>query len=279
MTTLPISMITLPQGITDLGTFLALGILAAAFIGVAKAGFGGGIAILSGPLMIYACGERTQLAFGIMLPILMTCDLVSVISWRGKWNLHALRTLVPFGLVGIALGSVTLWAFGRMGTSGGQARTDAALKLGIGVISLAFVALRGYRTLRKSAGRYRPAAWHGACAGAAAGFTSTVAHAAGPIVNMYLLPQRMGKGPYVATTVAYFWLINLVKLGPYLWLGMVRTDTLAASALLLPAVVVGAVAGVLLHHRLGDRSFASIVYALLALAGVHLCTRAIPALW
>lgn len=271
-------VLSLPEGITDVGTFLALGMGAALLIGVAKAGFGGGIAILSGPVMIYACGERTQLAFGIMLPILMTCDLVAVIIWRRQWNLQALRALAPYGVVGIALGSGTLWAFGHLGDSGGQERTDAALKLGIGVISLAFVALRGVGALGKGNARYRPAPWHGACAGLAAGFTSTLAHAAGPIVNMYLLPQRMSKAQYVATTVVYFWLINLVKLGPYLWLGMVRTDTLAASALLGPAVIVGAVAGALLHHRLGDRSFAGIVYTLLALAGVHLCARAVMTL-
>lgn len=273
------TMLSLPHGIDDVGTFLALGVAAALFIGIAKAGFGGGIAILSGPLMIYACAGQTQLAFGIMLPILMTCDLVALVGWRGKWNVQALRILAPFGLLGIALGSVTLWAFARMGASGGQGQTDAALKLGIGVISLGFVAMRGLGALGRNVGRYRPRPWHGACAGTAAGFTSTLAHAAGPIVNMYLLPQGMTKGRYVATTVAYFWLINLVKLGPYIWLGMVRTDTLGASAVLLPAVVLGAIAGVLLHHRLGDRSFAGIVYTLLALAGVHLCIKAAVTLW
>ena len=81
------------KNLTDVGTFLVLGVVAALLIGVAKAGFGGGIAILSGPLMIYACGERARLAFGIMLPILMTCDVVAVFIWRRQWNLQALRTL------------------------------------------------------------------------------------------------------------------------------------------------------------------------------------------
>jgi len=277
--TLLLASLSLPDSLPSIATFLALATVAAVVIGVAKAGFGGGIAILSGPLMIYACGEDAQLAFGIMLPVLMACDLVSLAIWRGKWDLASLRLLAPFGVVGIGIGTAALWGFQHLGGQGQKDITNAAMKLGIGVISLAFVALQARRVWRKKTGAYRPRPWHGACAGTAAGVTSTLAHAAGPIVNMYLLPQGMDKGKYVATTVAYFWLINLVKLGPYVCLSMVRTDTLVASALLLPAVVVGAVVGAKLHHRLGNRSFAGIVYALLALAGVHLCTKALMTLW
>ncbi len=278
--TFALAWLSLPEGIGSITTFLVLGTVAALLVGIAKAGFGGGIAILSAPLMIYACGEQAQVAFGIMLPILMACDLVSLAVWRGKWDLASLRLLVPFGLGGIAVGAAALWGFQHLGASAEQKDlTNAAMKLGIGLISLAFVVLQGARTLRKNRAVYAPAAWHGACAGTAAGITSTLAHAAGPIVNMYLLPQGMTKACYVATTVAYFWLINLVKLFPYLYLGMVRADTLAASALLLPAVVIGAVVGWLLHHKVGNRSFAGIVYTLLALAGVHLCTKAAITLW
>ena len=277
---LALASLSLPDGLGSVATFLVLGTAAALLVGVAKAGFGGGIAILSAPLMIYACSGQAQVAFGIMLPILMVCDLVSLAVWRGKWDLARLRLLVPFGLVGIAAGATALWGFQRLGASSEQKDVaNAAMKLGIGLISLAFVVLQGVRALRKTRAVYKPAVWHGACAGTAAGITFTLAHAAGPIVNMYLLPQGMTKACYVATTVAYFWLINLVKLGPYLYLGMVRTDTLAASAMLLPAVIIGAVAGAMLHHKLGNRSFAGIVYALLALAGVHLCTKAVVTLW
>lgn len=277
--TLLLASLSLHPGLPSTVTFLALAVTAALLIGIAKAGFGGGIAILSGPLMVYACGENAQLAFGVMLPVLMACDLVSLAIWRGKWDLASLRLLAPFGLVGIAVGSAALWGFQHLGGQGQKGMTNAAMMLGIGVISLAFVVLQALRAWRKQTGVYRPATWHGVCAGTAAGFTSTLAHAAGPIVNMYLLPQDMDKGKYVATTVAYFWLINLVKLGPYVCLSMVRLDTLVASALLLPPVIIGAIAGAMLHRRLGNRSFAGIVYTLLALAGVHLCTKAVMTLW
>ena len=55
-------------------------------------------------------------------------------------------------------------------------------------------------------------------------------------------------------------------------------DTLSASAMLLPAVVAGALLGVFLHHRVGRGSFTAVVYCLLTLAGVHLCFKALAVL-
>ena len=85
--------------------------------------------------------------------------------------------------------------------------------------------------------------------------TSTLAHAAGPIATMYLLPQQMPKGTYVATTVLFFAIVNQVKLIPYIALGLINTATLGAGLVLLPAVVVGAVLGLVLHGRIPQRQF------------------------
>ncbi len=95
--------------------------------------------------------------------------------------------------------------------------------------------------------------------------------AAGPVAAVYLLPQQLPKHHYVATTALFFWVLNQVKLVPYFGLGMIDLSTLAVSAMLLPAVAAGVALGVFLNRRVGQRSFAGIVYALLALAGGHFC--------
>jgi len=269
---------TLPEGIDNPTVFLLLGGLGAALLGVAKAGFGGGIGILTVPILIYACGQRAALATGIMLPLLMACDLVAVGCWWGKWDRRSVMLILPGAVGGIIVGSVVLWSFQRLDVAGGRGMADAALKLGIGAIALMFVAFRAAAVLRKRQMAFRPVLWQGTCAGLAAGVTSTLAHAAGPITTMYFLPQNMHKSRFVASTALYYWIGNALKLPPYLLLGMVRTDTLAASVMLLPAVVGGALVGVFLHHRVGRRSFTGIVYCLLGLAGVHLCFKALVAL-
>jgi hypothetical protein len=123
------------------------------------------------------------------------------------------------------------------------------------------------------------ATWPKALAlGAAAGVTSTFAHAAGPIVGMYMLSLAMPKGRFVASVGLAFWAINHAKLPAYLHLGMINFGTLGATVLLLPAIALGAAVGLALHRRLAQRQFTGVVYGLLALAGAGLVYDAVRAM-
>ena len=70
------------------------------------------------------------------------------------------------------------------------------------------------------AARARPAAadaappaadrwWQAAGYGASAGFATTVANAAGPVMNLYLLARRLPKHEFVATGAWFFFAVNL----------------------------------------------------------------------
>jgi uncharacterized protein len=273
-----IALSLIPEGIENLPLYLALGSASVMLVGIAKAGFGGSIGLLSVPLMIYACGGRSQLATAAMLPILIVCDQVALVSWWGKWNFRIVLLMLPGAIVGIALAGLSIWGFQTLDVSGKQGTADAALQLGIGVISLGFVTLSLIRAIRGRRAAFRPTAWHATAAGLGAGYTSTLAHAAGPITTMYLLPQQMSKERYVATTVLYYWFGNLIKLAPYGMLGMLDARSMKASVTFLPAIVVGALLGVFLHHRVKQNAFTGIVYVLLSLTGVHLVIKGVRAL-
>ncbi|MFW6065673.1 MAG: sulfite exporter TauE/SafE family protein [Planctomycetota bacterium] len=251
---------------------MLLGTLAAMLVSGAKAGFGGSMGLLSVPLMIVACGDAA-FALGIMLPLLMVCDVVAVISWWGKWNLRAAGLLLPGAVVGIAVGTAGLWGFQQLGSEGQKQIADAWLRIGIGAIALGFVALQGIRALRSRPITVTPTPLHGSLVGSVAGLTSSLSHGAGPVVTMYMLPQQMPKGMYVATTVFYLWLNNLLKLPGYVALGLVSGGSLHASAVLVPGVLVGALLGLTLHKKVPQKQFNMVVYTLLALAGVHLITN------
>lgn len=278
--TLGISL--LPNGIENVALFLSLGTLSVLLVSMAKAGFGGGVGLLSVPLMIYACGEQTQLATAIMLPILIANDYVAIAAWWRKWDLRAVLLLVPGLVIGVGIGWWAIWALRHAGGEGGehhQKTADAALMLGIGIIALGFVALQVIRARRTKPLPFRPILWQGTAVGAVAGITSTLAHAAGPVVNMYMLPQQMSKERFVSTTLLYFWIGNQVKLIPYGALGMLNADSLGGAACFLPAVVAGTVLGVALNRKVGQRQFTGVVYVLLALTGVHLVIGAVDKLW
>ena len=268
----------IPQGIPDITLFLIVGSAGAMVFGMSKTGFGSGISMLAVPMMIYACSHKATLAVGIMLPLLIVADYVAVISWWRKWSTRTVLALLPTTVLGIAIGWAVLAAFQRMKIDPKTSGANAWLMLGVGIIALAFV---GLHILKRVTGRttaFKPTRGHTALAGSTAGFTSTLAHAAGPIITMYLLPQKQSKGTYVATSALFFWTANQIKLVPYLYLQMINTETLGAGLVLLPGIVGGAMLGRFLHHRVGATQFTVIVYTLLALAGGHMCYKAIAQL-
>jgi len=268
----------IPQGIPDTALFLIVGSLAAMVFGMSKTGFGSGVSILAVPLMIYACSHKAALAVGIMLPILIVADYVAVISWWKKWSVRTVAALLPSTIAGIVLGGAALAIFRQMKINPKTSAANAWLMLGIGIIALGFVALHVVNRFIGRIDAFRPRKRHTLVAGTAAGFTSTLAHAAGPVITMYLLPQKRSKGAYVATTALFFWTANQIKLMPYLCLNMINTETLGAGLVLMPAIIVGAFLGRFLHHRVGPTQFTVIVYVLLAIAGGHMCYKAVDQL-
>jgi len=272
----------LPAELDHPVVFLVLGSLAAMLVSTSKAGFGGSIGILSLPILIYACGRDSFLAVGTMLPLLIGCDVVAVISWWRRWNLRAVLLLLPGAVGGMLIGFAALWWMRSVSGSSiweGQETAEAWLNLSIGVIALGFVFLQLYKALVTRPLRFRPVFWQGTIFGGLAGLTSTLAHAGGPIITMYMLPQQMPKDRYVASTVLYYAIGNQMKVIPFLILGMLNAEVLGAAALLLPAVIAGALLGLLLHNKVGQRSFNTVVYSLLALAGVDLIRKSVEVLW
>jgi len=103
-----------------------------------------------------------------------------------------------------------------------------------------------------------------------AGFTSFSVHAGGPPLHIYLLSQRLDKTTFQATTVAFFFGINWLELGPYAWLGQLDGSNLATSLLLAPLAPVGIALGTRLHQRIDERIFFRVVYASLVVLGLKL---------
>jgi uncharacterized membrane protein YfcA len=111
--------------------------------------------------------------------------------------------------------------------------------------------------------RHRPGlfehAAHAAPYGLAAGFATTVANAAGPIMNLYLLNKRLPKEEFVATGAWFFFTVNLAKAPIYLWYGLISQRSLAFDAVLVPAVLAGSVAGRWIVRRIDSTLFEIVV--------------------
>ena len=94
---------------------------------------------------------------------------------------------------------------------------------------------------------------------------------------MYLLPQDLGRRIFVATTVAYYFCGNSIKLVPYFWQHLITWETLTISLFLVPAIPIGTALGVWLNRRLREDVFLLVVYVLLFGTGSKLLYDVITA--
>lgn len=229
--------------------------------GISKSGLGGALGGLAVPFMSLWMSPRDAVA--VMLPVLIAMDLFGIRAWRGKADWAELRLLLPASLVGIALGTL---AFGVM--------SDRMVKGAVGLIAVVFAADRLLRK-PKADPHTAPLPRLARVCGVGAGFTSTLAHAGGPPLMIYLLTRGLPRQAFAATSVFFFAALNLAKLPFYLGLDLFTRDTLVMSAMLLPLVPVGVWTGMRLLQRIPERPFYLLATAALGLSGVKLLWDAV----
>ena len=226
--------------------------------GISKGGFGGGLGVLSIPLMALVISPIQAAA--ILLPILCLMDLVSLWAYRGKWISRELRVLIPASFLGIVIGTLLF-----------EYMSPAIIRLLLGVIAISFTLHHWIQEKVRAGtelGLFPESV--GMVAAATAGFTSFIAHAGGPPLNMYLLRRGLDRSQFVGTSVVFFAVVNYVKLVPYSWLGQFDAGNLTTSLVLAPLAPIGIGIGVWLHNRVSDKFFFRFVYVLLFVVGIKL---------
>ncbi len=231
-------------------------------VGLAKTGVPG-LGILVVPLMFHVVGDRLS-GPGTLLPLLCAADLFGVFYFRRHAKAWDLLHLFPWVAVGIGLGTTVLTVM-----------SADSLRMLVGGIVLVMVAAHLIRKKvqdDKLLGADRT--WRKALLfGVITGFATTVANAAGPVMNLYLLSSDLAKDQFMGTGAWFFFLVNLLKLPIYAWQGMITGDSLLIDLILLPGILVGAFAGKRIYDRLPQRAFEITVLTLTVVAGLSLLLR------
>ena len=206
--------------------------LTVAFIGLSKAGFGGGLGMLTAPLCVVAfgiAGQSPQFAIGFLLPLLCAGDGFSLYHYWGKWRLDNLKYLLPGVLLGVLVG---VQVMGRIEPS--------HFNLIIGILAVSFVVFQVVKEkVFKNETPFKPGYGTGLTAGIGAGITSTFAHGAGPVVNIFMIPQKLPKVEFISTRVLIFTWINWIKMPFFIGWGLVTAESLKWDLVYLPLVPVG----------------------------------------
>lgn len=236
--------------------FYAAAIPAILIVGLSKGGFAGGLGILGVPLMALAVPPLQ--AAGIMLPILCAMDVIGIWAYRHSFDRHNLMILVPGAVLGILIAALTA-----------RYLSEAVILLLVGSIAVVFT-LDHWIGRRAAQAPKPPHAVKGSVWGGIGGFTSFIAHAGGPPYQIYMLPQKLDKKLYVGTSVFFFWLVNLIKLPPYAYLGELSLGNLETSAMLLPLAPIGMLLGIKALHVIPEKPFYRLAYILVFLVGLKL---------
>ena len=245
--------------------FYIVAALAVVIWGVSQAGFGGGMALISVPMLSLVIPPLEAAA--IMLPILCVMDLFGIWGYRRTWRREAMGVLLGGVVLGTLAGALT---FGSI--------DEAVLRLVIGVMAVGF-SIQFFFARGQSSGGQPPGSRTAFAVSASAGFASFIIHAGAlPMLAIYLLPQRLDKTIYVGTAMMFVAMVNFAKIPPYAMLGLFTWEALQTALVLMPFAPVGIWLGMWLHKRIPDRHFARLVNAVVVVIGVKLIHDAVVSL-
>ena len=234
--------------------------IGAFIVGFGKAGFASGISLLQAPLIAYAVPARTAIA--LVMPLLVLADFLAIGAFWKKWDYSRVRWPLVGCIPGIGFGMLFV-----------NVVSDLLLRRSLGVLALFLTGLLIIRDVWYPSKTYNPSWWQGMLVGAFAGFCSTVAHAAGPIMALYLIAQKLDKRTFVATSALFFLITNLLKLPMFVATGLVDGEILKTALKLAPMVPLGILTGWLLNRAIPQKYFVYVVYVLLIIAGIDLAFR------
>ena len=243
-------------------SFWVCAVLAVMVVGLAKAGFTGGIGVLAAPFLAMVMPIADAVA--LLMPLIIVTDVFTVYQYRNSYDLGILKRFAPYAILGVCVGTL-FFNFFRY--------HETILRVSIGGLVIIFVGIRIIQRLRTGTLKKRtPGQVQTVVLGLLTGFAAMIAHAGGPIGNMYLLPQKLPRRLHMGTAAVLFFALNIVKLIPYTVLGLLAAVDLTTLLILTPVTFISVKVGVFLNSRVSDVWFARVVYALLLFTGFQLLT-------
>ncbi len=245
----------------DLNTAVLITAAVSTFlIGLSKGGLGG----MAGPLItaLMALVIPADQVLGLVLPLLIAGDVFAVSAHWKRWDRRLALLLIPGAIVGVTAATFFLTRI-----------SPQSLQRALAVIILVFIAVKLIESLVATTKLQRSGTWLGTIAGMVAGFTSTLAHAGGPPVTIYLLTQNLQPTTFVATSALFFMALNWIKVPYYLYANLFDIELILRFLWLLPLLPAGVWVGKHLVQRAGKRPFEIAIYLLLTISAIMLLIR------
>jgi hypothetical protein len=238
------------EAIVEVSIGLVVGFLAVLAAGVVQGLTGFGFSLMTVPVLVLFLPP----AVAVPVVLLLSCLVNVVLIWGARGHVRPGR-FWPLTVAGVAMLPV--------GTLALKFLDPDVLRLGIGIAILVFAValLRGFR--RPVAGERAGLAAVGALSGLLNGAVST----GGPPVILFLTNQGEQRDSFRANLIAYFLILNLATIPPYLVGGLIDGRVLAYAAGLVPALGLGALVGSRLVRRTEEEGFRKVALLVVMAAG------------
>lgn len=228
-------------------------ILCGILIGMSKVGVPG-VSMIVIPAMAFVFGAKEST--GVLLPILIMADLLSVAYYRRHASWKHLIKVFPWAIIGLL---VALWI--------GKMISDEQFKTLIGILVFLSIGLMLWQDKRKEMFSVPEKWWFAAFMGILGGFATMIGNVAGPVFAIYLLAMHLPKNNFIGTTAWFFMIINLTKfpLQIFVWHN-IDLSTLSIDLIALPGIVAGVYAGIKIVKIIPEKAYRGFVIAITALS-------------
>ena len=226
--------------------------------GIIKMGFGVGAGIFLTPILALMVGPKQ--AVGLMSPMMLITDVVTLYVFWGQWDWKQIKVIFPGTVLGTIFGAYYLfWA------------SPSIAKITIGIIAIAFSSMTVYKSKNPSAfQKFEVRTWHGVITSFFSGIASAIANAGGVVVTIYLVSAGLSKEVFIATLVSVLLISDISKFILYTHLNILTWEYLLMGLALTPVMLLGSWLGRKLLERLNERQYVLYINVLVFFSGIIL---------
>lgn len=227
---------------------------AAVIVGISKTALPGAATLA---VVVFASILPARSSTAALLMLLIVGDILALVLYRRHAVWSTLWRLAPAVAIGIAVGAIFL-----------ALADDHVMRRSIGAMLLLLVGVTVILRRVPAQAEHRRGALLGY--GVLGGWSTMVANAGGPVMSLYFLAARFDVRSFLGTAAWFFAIVNVAKLPIVVGLGLVTLPLLWLDLFLVPAVVIGALLGRAIAHRITQSIFNRVVLVLTATTALWL---------
>jgi len=222
-------------------------------LGMAKSGIKG-IGIIIIVILAFVFGEKSST--GILLPLLISADILAVTYYNKHANWTFIKKLLPWMAIGVLVGTWT-----------GNDISEDLFKKMMAIIIIGSVLLMFYFENKRTV-TIPNNIWFAGFSGFLAGFTTMIGNLAGPISNIYFLAMRLPKNEFIGTAAWLFFIINVFKLPFHIFIWKtINKETLVLNSIMIPILIVGFYIGTRIVKMISNINYRRFILFVTALGG------------